>query len=199
MRAPQAFQASSTRRTDSGRFSGSGVRTTRRSRNRPAVAAAAPLSSAPATGWPGTNCAMRAPSAERAAATTSRLVLPVSVTIALGFRLDASVAKMEANCATGAATSTRSASRAAAAGSAAIESMTWRSRASSRLARLRPAPTTCETLPACFSASANEPPIKPTPMTARRIYSLRLAASAARNFSFSRTVPTVTRRCSGSW
>src|SRR2546427_12982475 len=180
MRAPQAFQASSTRRIDSGRFSGSGVRTTRRSRNRPAVAAAAPLSSAPATGWPGTNCAMRAPSAERAAAITSRLVLPASVTTLSGASDRPISWKMRATCGTGAATSTRSASRAAAAGSEAIESMTRRSRASSRLARLRPAPTTCETLPACFSASANEPPIKPTPMTARRIYSPKLFPEAGR-------------------
>src|SRR4051812_18346570 len=156
-----------------GAFSASGVSTTRRSRKSVALAACAPLCSAPAIGCPGTNCASFAPSVRRAAAITSHLVLPPSVTAAPGASARASSAKIAGNCATGAATSTRSASRAAAPASGAMASMRPRRRASSRFSRLRPAPVTWLTLPACFSAAAKEPPIKPTPITASFIASSR--------------------------
>ena len=63
----------------------------------------------------------------------------------------------------GTASSTKSASFTATAGSVAISSMMPSRRAASRLARLRPTPTTCATALRFLSASANEPPIKPTP------------------------------------
>src|SRR6186997_2570337 len=40
-----------------------------------------------------------------------------------------------------------------------------RARASSRLPRVRPTPTTSPTAPAALSASAHDPPISPTPTT----------------------------------
>src|SRR6187455_2818354 len=43
-----------------------------------------------------------------------------------------------------------------------------RERASSRLPRVRPTPTTSCTAPAALSARAHEPPISPTPTTTRR-------------------------------
>src|SRR3954467_6828462 len=178
-RAPHALQASATRSMVAGAFSASGVSTTRRSRKSVALAACAPLCSAPAIGCPGTNCASFAPSVRRAAAITSHLVLPASVTAAPGARASARSAKIAGNCATGAATSTRSASRAAAPASGAMVSMRPRRRASSRFSRLRPAPVTWLTLPACFSAAAKEPPIKPTPITASFIASSRRRASVA--------------------
>jgi hypothetical protein len=69
-------------------------------------------------------------------------------------------------CATGAAISTRSAPSTAAAGEVAKLSMMPSSAARSSERRLRPTPTICAAAPAFFNASANEPPISPTPKMA---------------------------------
>ncbi len=68
-------------------------------------------------------------------------------------------------CPTGVASSTRSASRTARAGSRDASSMIFNLIASARLRRVRPTPTTRFTARARFSASANEPPISPVPIT----------------------------------
>src|SRR5205807_1146010 len=82
----------------------------------------------------------------REAPITSHFVLPASVTTHAGGSVGARAAKIDGNCATGAATSTRSASRAAAPASAAMASIRPRCLASSRFSRLRPTPVTCVTL-----------------------------------------------------
>lgn len=79
--ARAARHIASTRASASGAFSGSAHSTTLRPTYRSASAASTPLDSRPAIGWPGTNWPIRAPSAARAAATTSDFVLPASVTI----------------------------------------------------------------------------------------------------------------------
>src|SRR5262245_40449561 len=172
MRAPQADHASCTLFTADSGFSGSGVRMTRRSRKSSALAASAPLFSAPAIGCAGTNWAIFRPSAARAAAMTSRLVLPPSVTSARGPSTEATSRNRRRNCATGVASRTRSAWCAAATASGAMESITPSSSARLRFAALRPAPTTCAQAFACLSASANEPPIRPTPTIATRSKSI---------------------------
>src|SRR5688500_13737294 len=96
---------------------------------------------------------------------TSCLVLPPSVTTARGERPGAIRDMIRAICPTGVPRKTKSASRTARPASAAISSMIPLRSASARLRRVRPTPTTCLTARAFLSASANEPPMSPTPMT----------------------------------
>src|SRR6185436_18330046 len=142
--------------------------TTRLPSNSPACAAAAPLCSAPAIGCAGTKRGSAWPSARCAVATTSCLVLPASVMTASCRITPAMALKTENICNTGTATSTRSASRAASVALGPISSIAPRSSATRRFAALRPTPTTVPQAFAFFSASANEPPISPTPITATR-------------------------------
>ena len=104
--------------------------------------------------------------AARAAVTTSRLVLPPSVTTASGSRCSAICCSTRSVCCTGTATKTRSAPASACDTSAPISSMTASSRARARLACERPIPTTLTTIPERLSASAKDPPMRPTPKTA---------------------------------
>src|SRR5471032_46314 len=127
------------------------------------MAASGPLVSRPAMGWPGTNCATLPPRARRAAATTSDLVLPASVTTVPACRCGANADSIASACATGAASNTRSAPLIASAISSPMMSMMPSSRARASDAAERSMPTTLPTAPAFFSARANEPPIKPTP------------------------------------
>jgi len=116
---------------------------------------------------------------------------------------------------TGVASKTRSASRTACAGSCEASSITLSLNASERLRRVRPTPTTRRTARARLSANANEPPIRPTPMTTSLlIFSLvpmlellnrqgaknheeSACSRATRKRVFSDSSPTVTRRCCG--
>ncbi len=109
-RAPQVCHNSATRSVASRAVSGSGVRMTLRPSNSDANAAAAPVCSVPAIGWPGTKRGNASANAARAAAITSCLVLPASVTTVAGPMAPAIVANSVGNCATGVATSTTSAS-----------------------------------------------------------------------------------------
>src|SRR5450631_4389678 len=145
-----------------------GVRMTFLPRYSEENAAAAPECSVPAIGCPGTKRGNAAPSDARAAAMTSCLVLPASVTIVAAPRCGAIVANSAAICPTGAASSTTSASRSSACQGCVIvyvRSVMPNRCADSRLARLLPTPTTLRTAPTFLSASANEPPISPTPTT----------------------------------
>ena len=101
---------------------------------------------------------------------------------------------------TGMPSSTRSAPSRASAQPVAIRSMTPCFRACSKGARVRPMPTTRRVAGADFSASANDPPISPTPqMTtlSNRIDQPNASSSASRKRPFSRSRPMVTRKCSG--
>src|SRR5471032_3085792 len=163
MMAPQMRQAAATRSTSAAAFSANGVSTTFLPRYRSIMAASGPFVSRPAIGWPGTNCAILSFNAARAASTTSDLVLPASVTTVPGCRCGAIDARMAPVCATGAATSTRSAPWMAWAMSPPISSMMPSSSARAIDACERPMPTTVPTAPMCLRARANEPPIRPTP------------------------------------
>ena len=143
--APQADHAASTVATEALAFSFSGVSTTRRPWNSSALAAAAPLFSAPAIGCAGHEA--RDPLAQRLARRGDDVALGAAGVGDQRLRIPRATAKIAGNWATGAATSTRSASRAAAPGSGAMASMTPRSSASLRLAALRPTPTTVRDLP----------------------------------------------------
>src|SRR5512135_2773225 len=188
--APHACHAAPTRATASGALSASGASTTFRPRNRSAFAAATPLSSAPAIGCAGTNCASLTPSAARAAATTSRLVLPASVTSAAPDSAPERAAKTAGN---GAARRLRDRS----------------------CDRIDDAPIERELQVAGIAAEAHDVLAAPRLLERQREraadqtdaddgdalerrHSLRLAARAARKVSFSSGVPAVTRRCSGS-
>src|SRR5688572_20667089 len=116
-------------------------------------------------GCPGTKRGKCRPRKRRAHATTSRLVLPASVTTAWGGRCGAMAVITAAIWPTGVASSTKSASRTARAASCDDSSMILRLSASARLARVRPTPTTRFTARARLRPSANDPPIRPTPMT----------------------------------
>ena len=151
--------------TASRRVSASGVSTTRAPRNSSALAASTPLFSAPAIGCAGHELreALRpAPRAPRA--TTSRLVLPASVTTALGLECRRDVAKHRRRICAHRHRDQHQigvARRVAATDSAAASidaERRWRARG---CRASRPTPTTCAHAPARFSASANEPPIRP--------------------------------------
>ncbi len=160
-----------TRSTASGEFSGNAHRTTLRPTYRSGKAASTPLDSRPAIGWPGTNWLIRSPSAARAAATTSDLVLPASVTMVAGSRNGAIRSSSGWVCATGAASSTKSAPdsaarSAASSASEAVASITPSSSARAVDADERPTPITVRepaASPRSRSARASEPPIRPTP------------------------------------
>jgi hypothetical protein len=142
-----------------------GVRITLRFSNKSAKAARAPLLSVPATGCAGTNLERRAPRKRCAQAMTSRLVLPASVITAWAGRCGAMALITAGIWPTGVARSTRSASRTACAGFRDASSITFSLNASARLLCVRPTPTTRRTARARLSASANDPPISPTPIT----------------------------------
>ena len=76
-----------------------------------ALAAAAPVFSLPAMGCAGTKRSSMEEKCVRAFATTSRLVLPASVTTAFGARTGAIVSITDAICPTGMASNTKSAPR----------------------------------------------------------------------------------------
>ena len=202
-RAPQALQAASTARTLAAGFSGSGASTTRRPRNSSALAAAAPLFSAPAIGCAGTNWAIFAPSAARAAATTSRLVLPASVTIAAGLSCGASAAEAPAGTAPPASRPApgrrprRCAHRRDRIDDAALERELQVGGAAADARRRAPQRLAC--LERQRERAADQPDADTATLSKQPHHSFRLAASAPRNLSFSAAVPTVTRRCSGSW
>ena len=156
--------------TASGSVSGSGVSTTLRSRYSVANAAAAPVCSVPAIGWPGTK---RGSAAPRCGARRGDHVLLGAAGVgddrARAEPAGACAANSPGNCATGAASSTTSASASSRVQSA--SSVTARSTMPSVAAPRRgwhgrgrcrrPTPRGRRR----FSASANEPPIRPTPTT----------------------------------
>src|SRR5471030_248981 len=163
-----------------------------------------PVGFAAGDGMPGTNCATLSPRARRAAATTSDLVLPASVTTVPACRCGANADSIASACATGAASNTRSAPLIASAISSPMMSMMPSSRARASDAAERSMPTTVRTAPAFFSARANEPPIKPTPKmtilfnTIRtRPYSASALVSAAIRIAFSCGRPMEMRSHSG--
>ena len=108
-------------------------------------------------------------------------------------------------CATGAASSTRSAffnaSAMPSSPVAPMTSMMPNSLARAREAAERPMPTTLPTAPAFFSERANDPPIRPTPKMTTLFnmpYSASALVSAAISTAFSCGRPIETRSHSGS-
>ena len=203
-------QAARTRATSSAAFSGSGVSTTLRPRYRPASAASGPVRSAPAMGWPGTNCAQRPPRAARATSTTSALVLPASVRIARGER-GQHPDQQVAQAAHGRGQQDHVGPGRRDLGADGLVNQAQFQRARQRLS-VAPYPSTLPTLPARRSAAANEPPINPTPATARTgirgqrpliggsgntVHAARIALSASMKRAFSCGSPMDTRSHSG--
>ena len=182
-------------------------------------AAAAPECSVPAIGCPGTKRGSASPSVARAAAITSCLVLPASVTIVLRAEMRRHRAKQRRILRDRRRRAARGRRRRARRSSRRRAGRRGRrcrgSRASSRFARPRPTPTTRADAPrgAC-SASANEPPIEADADddelvdarrggrhgsgTPSRRQPASAAASASRKRRFSAGSPTVTRSHSGS-
>ncbi len=167
-RAPQVRHNAATRSIAAGRVSGSGVNTTLRFSYSDANAARSAGVLGPAIGWPGTKRGNAAPKAWRAAAITSCLVLPASVTIVAGPMPRATAEKIAGNCATGAATSTTSALAASCVQSLSsvhARSTTARFRAHVQIGLRAANADDFADHTRALQREANEPPIRPTPTT----------------------------------
>ena len=174
-------------------FSFSGVSTTRRPWKSSALAAAAPLFSAPAIGCAGTKRAILLPSALRAAAMTSRLVLPPSVINAFDSASDSEDRRKlgdrrrdqnQVGVARGAGRVRRDR-----VDDAALERELQVGGVAPHADHFRDF--------LCLLQREGERAADQPHAYDGKLHSFKLAASAARNLSFSSAVPMVTRRCSG--
>ena len=166
--APSSDHKRSIRANAAGSVSASGVKITLCRRNSWALEASTPLCSDPAIGCPGTKRAGKPPNARRAARTTLPLALPTSVSTALPRSRVANNVSNFSIARIGTASWITSAPRQAAAISSSHRSTTPCSTASWRERGFRSTPTTSRHRPLSRRPLANEPPIKPRPITTRR-------------------------------
>ena len=148
-------------------------------RYRPNWAASAPLRSEPAIGWAAMQYGRCPGRQSRKASSADCLVLPTSDTSVPALRNGAMLRQMADRVDTGVAMRTKSAAAILTSPTVSkASSITPRSSARSRLLRLRSMPATFSTSPSRFKSSANEPPMRPTPIRV-------ICLSAAGGFMFS--------------
>ena len=166
--APSKRQNAASRCTAAGSTFGGGVRMHQRLTNNSAKPASGPEFSVPATGCAGTKCTPAGMCGD-ISFTTAPLTEPTSERIAPGARCGPISAATAPHAPTGMETMTRSAPSAA----AALVSTTWSARPSSatlrRVAAERAVAMIEPAAPCARAARAMEEPIKPVPISARRL------------------------------
>src|SRR5919197_858046 len=166
--APSRRQNAASRSTAVASTCDGGVRMHQRSTNSSAKPASGPEFSVPATGWAGTKCTPAGMCGDMSR-TIMPFTEPTSETIVPGARCGAISAATAPQAPTGIATITRSAPSAA----AALVSTTWSATPSSatrrRVAADRAVATIERAAPCARAARAIEEPIRPIPISARRL------------------------------